>query len=48
MNVYILYKLVQQLRRAIAKVPGDEEQYKIQGGGFLFQLFKKVFKIVDR
>lgn len=48
MNLYILYKLIQQLKRTMARAPGEEEQHKIQGGGVLFQLLKKVFKIVDK
>ncbi|KAI9785094.1 MAG: hypothetical protein M1816_000505 [Peltula sp. TS41687] len=48
MNLYILHKLIQQLRRTISKAPGEEEPHKIQGGGVLFQLLKKVFRIVDK
>lgn len=48
-NGYILYKLVQQLRRLIARHPdGVEEGFKIQGAGCLFQVFKRMFKLIDR
>ncbi|KZF21492.1 NicO-domain-containing protein [Xylona heveae TC161] len=47
MNIYILYKLVQQLRKLIASHPGEEEGFKIQGAGCLFHLFKKMFKLID-
>src|SRR6266576_3347631 len=43
MNLYILYKLVQQMRMLIATRPGEEEGFKIQGAGCLFHLFKKMF-----
>ncbi|KAI9879456.1 MAG: hypothetical protein M1830_008503 [Pleopsidium flavum] len=48
MNMYILYKLVQQMRKLIASSPGEEEGFKIQGAGCLFHLFKKMFKLIDR
>lgn len=48
MNLYILYKLVQQMRMLIATRPGEEEGFKIQGAGCLFHLFKKMFKLIDR
>ena len=49
MNIYILYKLVRQLQRAIAS---DEEQdvglLEFYGGGCLFSLFKGLFRMIDR
>ena len=49
MNVYILYKLIVQMRKLIAAEPGQEgERFKIQGGGCLFTILQKAFKIVDR
>ncbi|EUC47990.1 hypothetical protein COCMIDRAFT_88520 [Bipolaris oryzae ATCC 44560] len=49
MNMYILYKLVVQMRRMIASDPGGEhEEFKIQGGGCLFPLLQKLFKLVDQ
>lgn len=49
MNVWILYKLVQSLRK-VMNTPADveEPEFKIEGGGFLFNILKKAFKIVDR
>ncbi|KAK6348232.1 hypothetical protein TWF718_006042 [Orbilia javanica] len=51
MNVYILVTLVLQLRRIQRAGPGregEDEVFKIQGGGILFPLFKKMFKLIDR
>lgn len=48
MNLYILYKLIQQMRRLVAMAPGEEEGHKLEGGGILFRILKKMFKIVDR
>ncbi|KAH0538131.1 hypothetical protein FGG08_005239 [Glutinoglossum americanum] len=48
MNMYILYKLVQQMRRLIGARVREEEGFKIQGAGCLFQVFKRLFKLVDR
>jgi high-affinity nickel-transport protein len=46
--MYILYKLIQQMRRLIDTRMGEEEEFTIQGSGCLFQVFKKLFKLVDR
>ncbi|KAH7558819.1 high affinity nickel transport protein nic1 [Bipolaris maydis] len=49
MNMYILYKLIVQMRKMIASDPGGEhEEFKIQGGGCLFPLLQKLFKLVDQ
>ncbi|CAN9254489.1 unnamed protein product [Alternaria sp. RS040] len=49
MNIYILYKLIVQMRKMIASDPGSEhEEFKIQGGGCLFPILQKLFKLVDR
>ncbi|RMZ67929.1 beta-ketoacyl synthase [Pyrenophora seminiperda CCB06] len=49
MNIYILYKLIVQIKKMIASEPGSEhEQFKIQGGGCLFPILQKLFKLVDR
>ena len=48
MNVYIGYKLVQQLRKLINTAPEEEHKFEIRGAGCLFYLFKKMFKIIDR
>jgi high-affinity nickel-transport protein len=49
MNLYILYKLVVQMRKLIACEPGNEHQeFKIQGAGFLFNMFQRMFKLIDK
>lgn len=49
MNIYILYKLIVQMHRILKSEPGQEnEQFKIQGGGCLFPVLQKLFKLVDR
>ncbi|TLD20976.1 high-affinity nickel transport protein [Venturia nashicola] len=48
MNIYILVKLIQQLRLLIRTPPGQEIAFKIEGGGVLFSLFKKMFILIDR
>ncbi|CAO2651609.1 Nn.00g041790.m01.CDS01 [Neocucurbitaria sp. VM-36] len=49
MNLYILYKLIVQMRRMIASEPGTElGEFKIQGGGCLFPILQKLFKLIDR
>ncbi|KAI4907684.1 hypothetical protein J4E90_009090 [Alternaria incomplexa] len=49
MNIYILYKLIVQMRKMVSSDPGSEhEQFKIQGGGCLFPILQKLFKLVDR
>lgn len=49
MNVYILYKLVVQMKKLIACEPGTEhQQFKIQGGGCLFPILQKLFRLIDR
>jgi high-affinity nickel-transport protein len=48
MNMYILHKLVQQMRRLIDTQPGEEGRVEVQGAGCLFLVFKKLFKLVDR
>lgn len=48
MNIYILRKLVQQMRRLVALGPGEEQNFKVEGAGCLFYLFRKMFKIIDK
>lgn len=49
-NAYILFLLVRQLRKLLLLSPAqrDTEEFKIQGGGCLFFVLKKLFKLVDR
>ena len=50
MNAYILYRLIVQIQKVIRLQPDEaaEEAWKIQGGGCLFQVLKKMFKLIDR
>ena len=48
MNVYIMYKLIQQMKILIDSSVEEEQAFKIKGAGCLFWLFKKMFKIIDR
>jgi high-affinity nickel-transport protein len=49
MNIYILYKLIVQMKKMVASEPGSEhEEFKIQGGGCLFPILQKLFKLIDR
>ncbi|KAI9712095.1 MAG: hypothetical protein M1820_001804 [Bogoriella megaspora] len=48
MNAYILYKLIIQLKREINMHPDEDQGFKVRGGGCLFHIFKKMFKLIDR
>ncbi|KAK5078926.1 hypothetical protein LTR64_002654 [Lithohypha guttulata] len=50
MNAYILYKLIVQLRKVIRMQPEQEasEAWKVEGGGVLFRVLKRMFKLIDR
>jgi nickel/cobalt transporter (NiCoT) family protein len=48
MNIYILYKLVKEMQRLISVDPGEEDGFQIRGAGVLFNLFHKMFKLIDR
>ncbi|KAK7732064.1 hypothetical protein SLS57_001044 [Botryosphaeria dothidea] len=50
MNIYILSRLVRQLNMMIATHPSDEQEdgFKIHGAGCLFNVFKGMFKMIDR
>jgi high-affinity nickel-transport protein len=43
MNVYILYKLVEQMRILIKMEEGDEQRFRIKGAGCLFWVLKRLF-----
>jgi high-affinity nickel-transport protein len=47
MNVYILYKLVKQMKILLGS-ECEAAEFGIQGAGCLFLVFKKLFKMVDR
>lgn len=49
MNAYILYKLIKQMQKVFNLPEGaEDEAWKIEGGGILFSLLKKMFKLIDR
>ncbi|KAF2664575.1 NicO-domain-containing protein [Microthyrium microscopicum] len=48
MNIYILYKLVQEMRRQLRAPLTGAFNLQFQGTGFLFGLLQKLFKLVDR
>lgn len=48
LNIYICYKLVEQMRELIRSSPDEEQTFNIQGAGCLFYLFKKMFKLIDK
>lgn len=48
MNAYILYKLVQQMKKVLRSKEGGEEMWKIEGSGVLFRILKSMFKLINR
>ena len=51
MNGYILYKLVLQLRLILSMPVGHETSpaaLRVEGGGPLFRILKRLFKLIDR
>lgn len=48
MNVYILYKLVEQMRILIKMEEGEEQEFRIKGAGCLFWVLRRLFRVVDR
>lgn len=49
MNAYILYKLIKQMQKVYKLPEGQEDEaWKIEGGGILFSILKKMFKLIDR
>lgn len=49
MNAYILYKLIRQMQKVFNLPEGQEDEaWKIEGGGPLFSILKKMFKLIDR
>lgn len=49
MNMYILYRLIVQMKKVLNLREGEEEQaWKVEGAGCLFRLLKRMFKIIDR
>ncbi|KAL2834108.1 high-affinity nickel-transport protein-domain-containing protein [Aspergillus pseudoustus] len=49
MNAYILYKLYKQLQKVLDLPEGQEDEaWKIEGGGILFSVLKRMFRLIDR
>ena len=49
MNGYILVKLIKQMQKVFSLPEGQEDEaWKIEGGGILFSILKKMFKLIDR
>lgn len=49
MNGYILFKLIRQMQKVFRLPAGQEDEaWKIEGGGILFSVLKKMFKLIDR
>ncbi|EEP75932.1 predicted protein [Uncinocarpus reesii 1704] len=48
MNAYILYKLIQQMKKVLRTKDGEENIWKIEGGGILFKILKTMFKLINR
>ncbi|KNG82693.1 nickel transport protein [Aspergillus nomiae NRRL 13137] len=49
MNFYILYKLYKQMQKVLDLPEGQEDEaWKIEGGGVLFSILKRMFKLIDR
>ncbi|KAL3439575.1 high-affinity nickel-transport protein-domain-containing protein [Aspergillus tetrazonus] len=49
MNAYILYKLYKQMQKVLNLPEGQEDEaWKIEGGGVLFRVLKRAFKLIDR
>ena len=48
MNLYVLYKLIDQLNRLVAMGATEEQRIEIKGAGCLFYLFSALFKTIDR
>ena len=49
MNAYILYKLYKQIQKVLNLPEGrEDEAWKIEGGGILFNVLRKMFKVINR
>lgn len=49
MNAYILYKLYMQMQKVLNLPEGQEDEaWRIEGGGILFRILKRMFKLIDR
>lgn len=49
MNAYILYKLYRQMQKVLDLPVGQEDEaWKVEGGGIMFSVLRKMFKLIDR
>ena len=49
MNAYILYKLIKQMQKVVRlRVDQEDEAWKVEGGGILFSILRKMFKLINR
>ncbi|KAI9833614.1 MAG: hypothetical protein M1819_003567 [Sarea resinae] len=49
MNLYILYKLILHMKKVLALRDGEEDEgWRIEGGGCLFHVLKRMFKLINR
>ncbi|KAL8728647.1 MAG: hypothetical protein Q9181_005276 [Wetmoreana brouardii] len=47
-NMYILCRLVKQMRRYLYRSADEDPQLDIQGAGCMFGLLRKLFRLMDR
>jgi len=47
-NAYIFFLLWGEMRKLLASNTAEQAEFRIEGGGLLFRLFKKMFKLIDR
>ena|ERR1700748_42872 len=48
MNIYILYKLIQEMRRQLHSSATSTFEFQFEGAGCLFSILRKLFRLVDR
>ena len=48
MNIYIFYKIIQELRKMISAPRGEQLELRFDGVGCVFSLLRKLFRLVDR
>ena len=48
MNSFILYKLIQQMKKLIRNNSSEEQTFEITGGGCLFYILKYLLKLIDK
>jgi len=46
-NAYILCLLVREMRRLLSSSAATRREFRIEGGGLLFRLFKRMFRLID-